>query len=98
MQPNGDLALMYCNHPFTWSSSNTSLAIRRAGSDTYEHQTHDLMSHGPVWDIANLRRALEAEIAERAEVRIHAVSPVSSVGSASSAPAARARQESAIVA
>ena len=28
----------------------------------------------PDWDIANLRRALEAEIAERAEISIHAVS------------------------
>jgi hypothetical protein len=53
--PNGDLALIYCNHPFTWSSSNTSLTIRKAGSDTYEHQTHNLMSHGPVWDIAATR-------------------------------------------
>jgi ParB family protein of integrating conjugative element (PFGI_1 class) len=30
----------------------------------------------PEWDIGNLRRALEAEIAERAEVSIHAVSMV----------------------
>ena len=30
----------------------------------------------PEWDIANLRRALEAEIADRAEVSIHAVSMV----------------------
>lgn len=29
---------------------------------------------GPEWDIANLRRALEAEIAERAERNLHAVS------------------------
>ena len=28
----------------------------------------------PEWDIGNLRRALEAEIAERADVSIHAVS------------------------
>jgi ParB family protein of integrating conjugative element (PFGI_1 class) len=33
-------------------------------------QRHD----GPDWDLANLRRSIEAEIAERAEISIHAVS------------------------
>lgn len=53
--PNGDLALGYCTHPFTWSSSGTGLVIRRAGSDRYEPVTDDLLPRGPVWDIAAAR-------------------------------------------
>ncbi len=53
--PNGDTGLIYCNHPYTWSSSNTSLAVRKAGSSTFEHVTHEMLSRGPVWDIAVTR-------------------------------------------
>ncbi|MEM9281092.1 MAG: exo-alpha-sialidase [Verrucomicrobiota bacterium] len=53
--PNGDLALGYCTHPFTWSSSGTGLLLRRAGSDTYEKVTDNLLHRGPVWDIAAAR-------------------------------------------
>lgn len=53
--PNGDLALIYCVHPFTWSSSGTAAVVRRAGSDTYEKAGDDLLRRGPVWDIAAAR-------------------------------------------
>lgn len=53
--PSGDLLLGYCTHPFTWSSSGTAALIRRAGSDTYEKVTDDLLHRGPVWDIAGAR-------------------------------------------
>ena len=53
--PNGDLALGYCTHPFTWSSSGTAMLLRRAGSDTYEKVTDSLLQRGPVWDIAAAR-------------------------------------------
>lgn len=50
--PNGDTALIFCNHPYTWSSSNSSLAIRKRGEESFEVVTHDLLPRGPVWDIA----------------------------------------------
>ncbi len=53
--PNGDLALGYCTHPFTWSSSGTAMLLRKAGSDTYEKVTDNLLHRGPVWDIAAAR-------------------------------------------
>jgi hypothetical protein len=53
--PNGDLALGYCTHPFTWSSSGTGLLLRQAGCDTYEKVTNNLLQRGPVWDIAAAR-------------------------------------------
>ncbi|MEM7010488.1 MAG: exo-alpha-sialidase [Verrucomicrobiota bacterium] len=52
---NGDTALIYCNHPYTWSSSNTSLAIRKAGTNEFEHVTDQMLQRGPVWDIAVTR-------------------------------------------
>ena len=53
--PNGDLALIYCVHPYTWSSSGTAAVIRKAGSDSYEKVTDDMLRRGPVWDIAAAR-------------------------------------------
>ena len=53
--PNGDLVLGYCTHPFTWSSSGTAALLRKAGSDTYEKVSNDLLRRGPVWDIAAAR-------------------------------------------
>ncbi|MDF1852079.1 MAG: hypothetical protein P1U85_14655 [Verrucomicrobiales bacterium] len=53
--PNGDLVLGYCTHPFTWSSSGTGVMLRKAGSSEYETITEDLLSRGPVWDIAAAR-------------------------------------------
>ena len=53
--PNGDLALIYCTHPFSWSSSGTAAVVRKAGTDTYEKVTDDMLRRGPVWDIAAAR-------------------------------------------
>lgn len=53
--PNGDTAVIYCSHPFTWSSLNTSLAIRKAGATDFEHVTDELLARGPVWDVAGTR-------------------------------------------
>ena len=52
---NGDLVLGYCTHPFTWSSSGTAAYVRKAGSDSYELLTKDMLARGPVWDIAAAR-------------------------------------------
>ncbi|NNE92685.1 MAG: exo-alpha-sialidase [Verrucomicrobiales bacterium] len=52
---NGDLVLGYCTHPFTWSSSGTAIRVRNSGSDDYKLVTKDMLSRGPVWDIAAAR-------------------------------------------
>ncbi|MFV1995402.1 MAG: exo-alpha-sialidase [Verrucomicrobiales bacterium] len=53
--PNGDLALIYCTHPFSWSSSGTAAMVRRAGSEKWEKVSDDMLRRGPVWDIAAAR-------------------------------------------
>ncbi|MCB1233889.1 MAG: exo-alpha-sialidase [Verrucomicrobiae bacterium] len=54
---NGDLALIYCVHPFTWSSSGTAVAVRKAGApgNLFQPLTDDMLARGPVWDIAAAR-------------------------------------------
>ena len=47
---NGDTELLYCNHPFSWSSSNTGLA-RRSGS-TFDHLSDSVLARGNSWDVA----------------------------------------------
>ncbi len=53
--PDGSLGLIYCNHPFSWSSSGTSVAVRAPGSNDYRHLTDTMLHRGPVWDIAAAR-------------------------------------------
>ena len=53
--PDGSLGLIYCNHPFSWSSSGTSVITRAPGSSEYKHITDTMLHRGPVWDIAAAR-------------------------------------------
>ena len=51
----GGTALLFCSHPFSWASSNSGLAVRAAGGDSFELQTHCMIRRGPVWDVACTR-------------------------------------------
>lgn len=53
--PGGDMALIYCTHPFSWSSSATAAWIRRAGTGEWVKAGDDLLRRGLVWDIAAAR-------------------------------------------
>ena len=53
--PNHGTALFFCNHPFSWSSSNTGLAIRAEGSDVFELCTQAVLDRGATWDVACTR-------------------------------------------
>lgn len=52
---NGDTYLGYCTHPFSWSSSGTAVSLRKSGTSSFEAVTRDLLTRGPVWDIAAAR-------------------------------------------
>jgi hypothetical protein len=52
---DGGLTLIYCTHPFTWSSSGTAVARRAQGTHEFEIVANDLLKRGPVWDIAAAR-------------------------------------------
>lgn len=53
--PAGGTALLFCSHPFTWSSSNTGLAVRRPGEERFEVLVDQVLPRGPVWDVAATR-------------------------------------------
>lgn len=53
--PTGGTALMFCSHPFGWSSSNTGLAKRGEGEGKFELQTHSVLERGATWDVACTR-------------------------------------------
>ena len=52
---NNGTALVYCSHPFNWSSSNTGLALRTENSDSFELYTHAFIERGASWDVACTR-------------------------------------------
>jgi hypothetical protein len=53
--PNGDTALVFCTHPFTWASGNTSLALRQPGQEQFQRHAWEVVSRGAAWDVASTR-------------------------------------------
>jgi len=51
----GDLILLFCTHPFCWSSSNTAYTIRRQGQTEFFPPCFDFFPRGPAWDVAICR-------------------------------------------
>ncbi len=52
---NGDLVLVFCTHPFNWSSSNSAYCVRPAGSEQFEPPVYDFFARGFTWDVAMSR-------------------------------------------
>jgi hypothetical protein len=48
-------ALVFCHHPFCWSSSNSGLAIRPHGAAEFAIRDWEMVSRGPAWDVACTR-------------------------------------------
>ena len=53
--PEGDTALIFCSHPFSWSSSNAGLAVSANGSDHFSVVDWEVAGRGAVWDVAATR-------------------------------------------
>ena len=51
----GSLVLMYCTHPYCWSSSNTAFAVRRRKATAFGLADADFFPRGPAWDVAITR-------------------------------------------
>ncbi|MDP6555375.1 MAG: sialidase family protein [Pirellulaceae bacterium] len=52
---NGDTVLMFCTHPFCWSSSNTAFAVRAADQTEFAEADFACFPRGPAWDVAITR-------------------------------------------
>ena len=53
--PAGGTAMIFCSHPFTWSSSNSGLAVRKPGQARFTVVAGGVLGRGPVWDVAATR-------------------------------------------
>jgi hypothetical protein len=47
--------MIFCTHPYSWSSSNTGWAMRHRGEDAFAVQAWELVSRGATWDVAATR-------------------------------------------
>lgn len=54
-RPNGDTVLVFCTHPFNWTSSNSAYSVRRAGHDDFGPPVYDFFPRGFTWDVAMSR-------------------------------------------
>ena len=52
---DGSTVLIFCSHPFGWSSSNSAYAIRPAGDKCFGDAVHDFFPRGTAWDVAATR-------------------------------------------
>ena len=52
---DGFTQLVFCSHPFSWSSSNTGLATREAAGGPFHLVSKSLLDRGPSWDVACVR-------------------------------------------
>ena len=56
---DGRTAMIFCSHPFCWSSSNTGLAVREGMGGEYRGEYRveywEMVSRGPAWDVAATR-------------------------------------------
>ncbi len=51
----GRLTLMFCTHPFCWSSSNTAYTTRAPGAEAFDPPCCDFLPRGCTWDVAMTR-------------------------------------------
>jgi hypothetical protein len=49
---SGDNMLIFCTHPFSWSSTNSAYCIRPAGSKDFCKPIFDFFPRGTTWDVA----------------------------------------------
>jgi hypothetical protein len=51
----GSTALLFCTHPFSWTSSNTAVAIRGQGETAFGQLEWNILPRGNCWDVAVAR-------------------------------------------
>jgi hypothetical protein len=52
---DGLVHMLFCSHPFSWTSSNTGLATRAAGDSAFQVASWEIVSRGAAWDVAATR-------------------------------------------
>lgn len=74
--PRGDLVLLFCSHPYCWTSSNTGYAVRRSGAAEFDEPVFDFFPRGVTWDVAMTRGTCVLDVPRVGAFRDHHVSLV----------------------
>jgi hypothetical protein len=53
--PDGQTFMIFCSHPFSWTSTNNGLAMRKRGTNVFDVQAWEMAPRGPTWDVAVTR-------------------------------------------
>lgn len=72
--PNGDLVLLFCTHPYCWSSSNSAYTVRKSGEALLGLPCHEFFPRGPAWDVAITRATALVDLPAVGQVANHRVS------------------------
>ena len=51
----GDTMVLFCTHPYSWTSHNTGYVIKRSGSEQFGPPVYDFFPRGTTWDVAMTR-------------------------------------------
>ena len=51
----GDTWMLFCSHPYCWTSSNSGWAVRGAGQGQFHVRTWQVIPRGTTWDVAVAR-------------------------------------------
>ena len=54
-QGDGQTQVIFCHHPFSWSSSNSGLLTRHSGKNSFNLVSENILERGNSWDVACLR-------------------------------------------
>lgn len=73
---DGGSTLIFCTHPFSWSSSNTGLARQAAGSEDWTPAEFACFARGPCWDVAMTRTTAMIDVPPIGPFRDHRVTLV----------------------
>lgn len=52
---SGDINVLFCSHPFGWSSSNTGYVTCSSGGSSFSEPVYDFFPRGTTWDVAMTR-------------------------------------------
>ncbi|HPG67226.1 MAG TPA: exo-alpha-sialidase [Candidatus Hydrogenedentes bacterium] len=52
---DGATVLVFCSHPFCWTSVNSGYAVRPAGARSFAVLDWEMVGRGPTWDVAGTR-------------------------------------------
>lgn len=53
--PSNETVLLFCHHPFSWSSSNTGYCVRKNSVAEFSAPIYDFFPRGSTWDVAMTR-------------------------------------------